>query len=590
MSLRARIIALFCALALGPLAALGVSDYLGAMRTLRQLVAAQTRDMAQRAASDVQDRYRLRESDLLLLAENAETQRLLRARRSGERSEIESAWAAADAYLRRAWEQFAPSYLDVELLDGGGASAYRLGVPGEPFAGRVTDAAAVGDVLVVRQPIRDVRDGSPLGSLVASIRLGALLPPEALETRFGRAGFTTVLDRSTGRVVFHPQHAFSRITVAELTGPENWDIEPGLLARESGSFLHRQADTTRIASFVSLESPPWTVVSSGAVDEFDAPFARTRLVNLLLVLIVAVAASAAFVLLTRRSTRSLEALTAAADEVGTGNFEPTLPPSGKDEVGRLSAAFALMVEKVRTMVHEIESSRHMAAVGAFAAQLAHEVRNPLTSLKLNLQSLERDAEAGQLPESASRPVGICLREIERLDRVVGGALSLAREHDLVLMPCSVHAILRDALDVVRAQLMDQRVALDTSLVAPHDRVEGDPESLKAVFLNLFLNAAEAMPAGGRLSISTEGVSEASGSGHVLRVRVADTGPGVPVEARERIFEPFYSTRPRGTGVGLPVALRTVEEHGGRLWIAAADRTQGATFLVELPLCPEETET
>ena len=588
MSLRARIIALFCALALGPLAALAVSDYLGAMRTLRQLVAAQTRDIAERTASDLQDRYRLRESDLLLLAENTESQRLLRARRSGELSELETAWASADAYLRSAWEQFARSYLDVELLDWSGASAYRLGVAGEQFAGRGADAASVAEVLMVRMPIRDVRDGSPLGSLVASIRLGVLLPPDALEARFGRAGFTTVLDHNTGRVVFHPQHTFSRITVAELTGPDGWDIEPALLARENGSFVHRQADTTRVASFVSLESPPWTVVSSGAVDEFGAPFARTRLVNLLLVLAAAVAASATFILLTRRSTRSLEALTGAADEVGTGNFEPALPPRGKDEVGRLSAAFGLMVEKVRTMVHEIEASRHMAAVGAFASQLSHEVRNPLTSLKLNLQSLERDAEAGQLPESASRPLGICLREIERLDRVVGGALSLGRERELALVPFSVHGILGDALDVVRAQLADQRVALETSLLAPHDRIEGDPESLKAAFLNLFLNAAEAMPTGGRLSISTDSADATTGPGRVIRVRVADTGPGVPVAARERIFEPFYSTRPRGTGFGLPVALRTVEEHGGRLRLAEDDRAQGAVFLVELPLRPEET--
>ncbi|NJD19656.1 MAG: hypothetical protein FIA95_10300, partial [Gemmatimonadetes bacterium] len=135
MSLRARIIALFCALALGPLAALGVADYVGAMRTLQQLVAAQTRDIAARVASELQDRYRLRESDLLLLAENAETQRLLRVRRSGDDAESDAAWVAADAYLRRAWEQFGRSFLDVELIDRSGAPAYRLGAAGEQFTG-----------------------------------------------------------------------------------------------------------------------------------------------------------------------------------------------------------------------------------------------------------------------------------------------------------------------------------------------------------------------------------------------------------------------------------------------------------------------
>jgi len=588
MQLRAKLILFFLLLAVVPLVAIGVFDYVRAMRALRELVGSQAGAIAERAASELRDRYALRESDLLLLAENTETQRLFRARNGARRAEVDAAWAAADAYLRGAWELFARSYVDVEFLDERGELVYRLGVFGERFAVRGSDAAAAGEVLVVRRPIRDTRDGRPLGTLVASVRLGSLLPPEVLEARFGRSGYTTVLDRSSGRVVYHPLHAFSQRAVASLAGPEGWNIGAAILARASGSFVYRAGDTTRVASFVSVADPPWTVVSSGAVEEFAAPFTRTSFINLLLVLVVTVAASAVFVLFTRRSTRSLEALTAAADEVGAGNFAPDVPAAGRDEVGRLAGAFALMVAKVREMVHEIESSRHMAAVGSFAAQLSHEIRNPLTSLKLNLQSLQRDAAAGSLPESATRPVGICLREIERLDRVVGGALSLGRDAVLTRVPCSVHQILGDALDVVRAQLEQQRVALETSLLAPDDRVEGDPESLKAVFLNLFLNAAEAMPGGGRLSVSTERASGAPHSRDIIRVRVADTGSGVPAAARERIFEPFYSTKVQGTGFGLPVALRTVEEQGGRLRLADDDQGRGAVFLVELPLAAEET--
>jgi len=588
MQLRGKLILFFILLAVVPLAAIGVFDYLRGMRALRELVASQTRAIAERAASELRDRYALRESDLLLLAENTETQRLFRARNGARRAEVDAAWAAADAYLRGAWELFARSYVDVEFLDEHGGPVYRLGVPGERVAGRGADAAAAAEGLVVPRPIRDTRNGRLLGTLVASVKFGALLPPEVLEARFGRAGYTMVLDRSSGRVVFHRLHAFAQRAVTALAGPEGWNVGAALLARAGGSFVYREGDTTRVASFVSVADPPWTVVSSGAIEEFSAPFMRTSLINLLLVLVVTAVASAAFVFLTRRSTRSLEALTAAADEVGAGNFAPGLPAAGRDEVGRLAAAFALMVAKVREMVHEIESSRHMAAVGSFAAQLSHEIRNPLTSLKLNLQSLQRDAAAGRLPESATRPVGICLREIERLDRVVGGALSLGRDRVFTRVPCSVHQILGDALDVVRAQLEQQRVAVATSLLAPYDRVEGDPEGLKAVFLNMFLNAAEAMPGGGRLSVSTERASAAPGSRGIIRVRVADTGFGVPAAARERIFEPFYSTKQQGTGFGLPVALRTVEEHGGRLRLAHDDsRGRGAAFLVELPLAAEE---
>jgi signal transduction histidine kinase len=588
MSLRAKLVALFCALAAGPFVAIGVFFYARSMRSLRELIASQSGAIAERAAADLRDRYSLRESDLFLLAENAETQRLFRNHVGTGHAETEAALAAADAYLRRAWELFARSYTRVELLDSRGESVYRLGEPGDPTAAASVSGAMAGEALVVRRPIQDTRDGRRVGTLVAAIRLDALLPRDALEARFGRAGYTTVLDRSSGRVVYHPRHAFSQRAVAALAGPEGWNVDTALLSRERGSFVYREGDSTRVASFVSVAAPPWTILSSGAVEEFAAPFTRASVVNLLLVLAVTTAASAIFVLLTRRSTRSLESLTAAADQVGTGNFAPDLPLAGQDEVGRLSAAFALMVAKVRDMVREIETSRHMAAVGKFAAQLAHEIRNPLTSLKLNLQSLERDAAGGVLPESCARPVRICLREIERLDRVVRGALILGRDRFGTRAPCRVHQIVRDALDVVIPQLEQQRVVLEAALSAPSDRVTGDPENLKAAFLNLFLNAAEAMPTGGTLSVSTEALTTRPGSCGIISVRIADTGSGVPAPVRERIFEPFYSTKPQGTGFGLPVALRTVEEHGGRLRVADDDGPgRGAAFLVELPLSPEE---
>jgi methyl-accepting chemotaxis protein len=122
-----------------------------------------------------------------------------------------------------------------------------------------------------------------------------------------------------------------------------------------------------VASFASLPEPPWTIVASASVEEFAPPFARTRLINLALVLLVAVVISVAFLLTMRRLTHSLGVLTAAADEVAQGNFQPTLPAPGGDEVGRLTAAFGLMVREVGDMLRRIQESRHLAVVGQFAS-------------------------------------------------------------------------------------------------------------------------------------------------------------------------------------------------------------------------------
>jgi len=126
------------------------------------------------------------------------------------------------------------------------------------------------------------------------------------------------------------------------------------------------------------------------------------------------------------------------------------------------------------------------------------------------------------------------------------------------------------------------------LGATRDVILGDAEALRGVFVNLFLNAAEAMTDGGELRISSEVVAGPRGAPAVIRVRVADQGPGVSGEVADRIFEPFFSTKGEGTGFGLPLALSTVEDHGGTLELEASESdAEGAVFVVELPLAGEE---
>jgi signal transduction histidine kinase len=584
MQLRAKLILFFLLLAVVPLVAIGVFDSVRSTRALHALLAAQDSAIAEHVAAGIVDLSARRESDLLLLTSNAETQRLYRAQRSDDAGARAVALASADRYFRQAWQQFSRSYQWLDFRDRAGRSLYSLGEP--PVQG--TDQAALPsrDVRILTRPIPGDPGAPPAGMLVVGARASGLMPQDLLEARFGTAGYTVIVDREAGRVIYHPRHAFRGRAVAELVGPSGWHIDPSALARPRTSIRYREQDSTRIAAVVALTVPPWTVIASSAVDQFAAPFLTTRLVNLSLVLLVTLAVSAAFVVLTGRATRSLEVLTRAADELGAGNFSPQLPSAGRDEVGRLSTAFALMAGKVRETLHQIEASRHMVAVGQFAGQLSHEIRNPLTSLKLNLQSLQRDVAARRIPEDASRPIAICLREIERLDRVSRGVLSLGRERGAAAARCSVHQSLTEALDTMRAQLDAQRVTVRAALDAPADTVHGDAEQLTAVFVNLLINAAEAMAGGGTIGVASANEQTGPEVTAVISVSVADEGPGVAPELRERVFEPFFSTKPEGTGFGLALALRTIEEHGGRLRLDPPLQGSGAVFVVELPLAPE----
>ena len=339
-----------------------------------------------------------------------------------------------------------------------------------------------------------------------------------------------------------------------------------------------------------LDVPAWTILSAGAIDEFASPFVAIRATNLALVLLVTAIVAGAFLLVLWRSTRSLALLTAAADEVGRGNFEPRLPARSRDEVGRLTSAFELMTGRVREMITQLEASRQMAVVGEFAAQIAHEIRNPLTSIKLNLQTLDRAARQRGLQDEASRPLDISLREVQRLDRVVHGVLRLARSRSGERTLVSLRTVIERALEVTQPHILRNGITVELVLAAERCMVRADTAQLEGVFVNLFLNSAEAMPDGGTLRVALR--SQQQSGSPSLRVRVEDTGPGVPVELSERIFQPFFTTRESGTGLGLALAQRTIEEHAGMLMLErkspAHAGASGAVFVVDLPLAWEES--
>jgi signal transduction histidine kinase len=156
-----------------------------------------------------------------------------------------------------------------------------------------------------------------------------------------------------------------------------------------------------------------------------------------------------------------------------------------------------------------------------------------------------------------------------------------------LRACSLHGAIKEALEVLQEQFEQREIIAQTDFDAESEVVHGDPEALKSVFINLFLNSAEAMENGGTLHVSTEGM-ERKGNRHGIRVRIADTGPGVPLEDRTEIFNPFFTTKKDGTGLGLSLAARIVEGHQGDLKLAdPSEAGSGSTFVIELPLMLEE---
>ncbi len=226
------------------------------------------------------------------------------------------------------------------------------------------------------------------------------------------------------------------------------------------------------------------------------------------------------------------------------------------------------------------SAERLAAVGELAAGIAHELRNPLTSVKLLIQTATQRQTQGAL---AGKQLQVVQQEIARMEGTIQGLLDFARPSELHRVPHDLQMPLRRALNLVEGRARQQNVTVVKESPDTPIMVNGDPEQLHQIFVNLLLNGIEAMPQGGALDVAIQ-----TGGG-TCRVSVSDSGTGIQQRILERIFEPFVTSKEHGTGLGLAVSHRIAAEHGGIL-LAANRADGGAVFTLELPLFAQSTNS
>ena len=262
---------------------------------------------------------------------------------------------------------------------------------------------------------------------------------------------------------------------------------------------------------------------------------------------------------------------------------------GPDEVAALENRMHGLLEravqaraKLKKSQATLMAAERLATVGKMAAGVAHSIRNPLTSVKMRLFSLQRSLP---LSENQHEDFEVISQEIKHLDSIIQNFLEYAKPPKLSLTRVSPSDVTDAALNLLNLRLDSQRVSVDLEREEPLRPILIDPELLKEVLVNLLSNSLEAMDGPGRITISeNEGFIEPMG--RVALISVSDSGPGVPEEEREQVFEPFHTTKEEGTGLGLPIARRIVTEHGGTLTLTQA-KGGGARFTMILPFDAEE---
>lgn len=284
--------------------------------------------------------------------------------------------------------------------------------------------------------------------------------------------------------------------------------------------------------------------------------------------------------ISRRITRPVEELSAAAREVATGRWDTQIEVNSSDEIGQLAGAFNDMTRTLAAQKEKLVQTERVAAWRELARRLAHELRNPLFPLQITVENLQRARQLGpaQFQEVFSEGTATMKAELANLNSIVGRFSDFSKMPTPKFVPVNVNESLRNSIRLFEAQFTavgKPSITTEYFLSESLPEIDGDPDLLHKAFQNLVLNAMDAMPAGGTLTLRT------SDRGETVRIEVVDTGKGLTPEECSRLFTPYYTTKVQGTGLGLAIVQSVISDHHGTISVSS-EENRGTTFQIDLP--------
>jgi signal transduction histidine kinase len=286
------------------------------------------------------------------------------------------------------------------------------------------------------------------------------------------------------------------------------------------------------------------------------------------------------VYLARRYTRPIEDVVEAARKVAGGDLNQELATHRKDEIGELTQSFNFMVQKLRAereLEERLRKAEHLAGIGQFSTSIAHEIRNPLNFISLSIDHMKQRYRPAAAEDGTAFDYLITniKKEIQRVSGFAESFLQYGRPLELKLEKARIVELIEDVLSLVMAKADKENIVIAKEYeIEPELYV--DSEFIKTCFYNVILNAFQAMPAGGTLSVSTQPQEK------WFCVCVSDTGVGISEDKAARIFDPFFTTKSGGLGLGLALTKRVIEEHGGKVEFRSTQGV-GSTVSILLPM-------
>ncbi|OGG00497.1 MAG: hypothetical protein A3F83_09705 [Candidatus Glassbacteria bacterium RIFCSPLOWO2_12_FULL_58_11] len=317
------------------------------------------------------------------------------------------------------------------------------------------------------------------------------------------------------------------------------------------------------------------------ISDFLADLEHSRKTSLLVTLATLGIGLIFTLIFSGRFTRPIRTVNEAFSRVERGDLNCRIESKRKDELGQLVAGFNHMVERLKQnkdLEKTIYRQERLSSLGKLAGGIAHEIKNPLNAINLSLQHLgdKLTFESREDRELFQRYSGNLQREVGRLSRIVDTFLNFSRVSELERSKINLQVLIDEVLTLLARDVHERGVRTETAYSGRELTVNVDPEKMKTVFLNLILNAIEAMPSGGKLRIQTSG-----GNGKPARITVSDTGCGISRENLDHIFDLYFSTKEQGSGLGLAIVNTIIRDHGGEITVRSSLGT-GSDFTITLP--------
>ena len=396
--------------------------------------------------------------------------------------------------------------------------------------------------------------------------------------RVGESGYAFLVDQ-LGRIVVHPRYAPYTQGLETVTSPSLKQLIEKMMKGGTAWEQYSFDGELKIAAFAPIAPMGWSIAVTIPTAEFKK---EARAIQKQALQVVALSLGFAIFGLSVLSyfiLRPVRNLVSATQQIAAGDLNQEIPEHAVDELGDLTRSFNRMVKNLARTQNELVRSEKLSSLGRLSAGMAHEIRNPLNAMKGAVVHIQRRRPDDSLIQEYTQLVS---EEIDRLNTLVTDFLYFARQAEPKPVPADLNQLILSVQQLFAEQAQKQNVQFSNRLTEALPPVMLDVHQIEQVMVNVVINAMDALPGGGKMTFSTFLLQSADGSPDRVRVELRDNGIGIPESHLQAIFDPFFSTKESGTGIGLPLCLGIIENHGGTLTVRPREQ-DGTLVSFELPV-------